>query len=1723
VAPQQQQSADYWDDSKDVFSNMLSSFTHRVSDVWHDSSSSFLGKLWDTANVPIVSTDEMSRFANFLGQDGEIPGWERGLFSLASGFTSPLQLGLTLGTFGTSALESGGASLLSKAGMGADEIASFTKAIPTYMEGTALQKTTAEIAKDVAAKGLDASVFEKGAAILKDAQLDPSYMVRNSVIHRVASSMLRGAGGMGETDAGIVSAEKWAKAVQVGVDLGFTAPMALSLPVISARAHDALKEGDYDKFGELAVEALGGTAFSVLGASAMAHEAGSLWQDFKGASGLSQRPSDSYILTAREFGKTQKENLMAQADADSLLRTAAEEYKDVSSRDKLMAFAHGQLAFDKDLLGYAHNQIVKSAGRNDLVIPEYEPGNSTPTHADQAMDVLKKSGMTDVQVSMNSDENTAIPTENQVRNNGEALVQFSIPGVGRDGIDTTITRPAKEVDTPGKITAVINEKRKEFGMPPLPATKLHEAHADTEGGLVSAVLAASTPGNKENPVDAVRFADNFLKQYKENGKIAPPETENGNGKSIARRFALENLQRVLDHVGGDEKKAVEWLTTEHPVDEVRQVKGRKGNAGIPGKDGGTVVGAKALGPGIGERFLEIHNGNGKEYAEAAAEHFAPKYAYRLRNAGEQGIPVKNEHAQASISKDEILPYAAHRSTEPQELVRVDLNKLSPEDYEVKPGPNGHGWVRFKKEVPEDAVVKDQDVSPEQAQQYLQDALSQKSPKPGSPGYEALKKQVEEAQSDGKPELHELQSPEIGQVKSLPSEKVLSYLGENGKLDADGEARAASLAEQFKKNPSLKQELGPIDIAFDKYSDLIGFDRDAAIKAKAAALAGDTTLPVRTQQFSYSMMFQPSGKRIYVDAVKAERSLMRERVEDLVKEAHLAELAKKDPQWVDDLIYAHDPRNLTPRIEEFARKAFDYDSRTGEAAERVGMLNHALSNHMTNLWERGDEDTNYASANLLRNEMASSRFATNTTLARHKKYEIYLDGLLLGKKLKYADPMGLAAYNRLEFARALNHKNFIERVRAMGLEGSDGMPAFAPSGNAREIEGDNGEKLGWLVDPKHVPDMRISQKMLGVLQKRGTLDKLIAENKIKVTNAALTEENLSTALDVIWNKEINPMGNRDSLPPVKQQLYDYLMEKYNAMRDVKDSTTPEARQAALDAYNEKYKSTYRWVPNGYKFIDHSAMKDWRWLGANSNGVPIYLHGDILVHPEFEPYLRKILGREENWGKNKVVRAAMKATTEAKGMVLGLDMFHMWQEGLRGLMTRISPFGAHKVDFRTSLVARMVAEEGGTFGRETKGADDFMASLEGHAHSKLLSAVPGIGPALGKFQSFLFDQYIPGLKVRAAEKLFDRYTEKYPEMKPREIARLVGNDINNRFGGQNYARMGRALNTQNVMRLFALAPDWLESETRYYSSLFGGHSALNRTDFIATVLALWGTARVLNYMNTGNAHYEAPFALATTDKEGREKLFSVRTLPTDLMHLIEDPSGFMRGRRSPLFRTAEEAYTGTDEFGRKLPEHNRIISLAESIAHNAMPMQMQTAIKQATGEMPSGMTTGDSIVKMFGATVQQHKTEAAKRSAELASMMSSNGPVDESHLKKHQAMINVEDQIRAGEVPMTEINRMFDEGLISANDARDMQRRIQQTRDMDPDTARLYSRAARLPLKQFLEVYDLGTTQEKGALIQLLKSKKNAYLKRAAKDMTADERANDPTYRTIRARFPNDLAV
>jgi hypothetical protein len=687
---------------------------------------------------------------------------------------------------------------------------------------------------------------------------------------------------------------------------------------------------------------------------------------------------------------------------------------------------------------------------------------------------------------------------------------------------------------------------------------------------------------------------------------------------------------------------------------------------------------------------------------------------------------------------------------------------------------------------------------------------------------------------------------------------------------------------------------------------------------------------------------------------------------------------------------------------------------------------------------------------------------------------------------------------------------------------------ALAGHGQLVEGENGEDPAVLVNPDRIRNIRIANDRIARLKKSGDLDRLIEEGKIVAYPA--TPESIIKGQGLIYKGELTPGSG---VHQFEHPAHPGITAALNGGRGITSDAVVSKMMDKLhefgrtaDPLKEGKDEHYFWNTHDYQTIDHSAFHDWNFGAQAPDGTPVMVKSELLVHPDAYEYLNRQIGPGSLPSKNPIVRALLGVGGEAKHLTLSLSPFHIFQEGLRAIMSGVSPFGIEKWDLRNDPTLYKLVRHGMTLGKDQAGVQDFAEGTVASGRSKILGSIPVVRDVQNWMQTFLFDKYIPGLKVRAGKALYDRYLRAATDAdgnfkagwNAERVARTAAADTNERFGGINYKQLGRSAGAQDAMRLAALAPDWLESEMRFAKrAVTGGvEGTIARRDMARMAAGLWITARVLNYLTTGKPHNEAPFGVAIQDREGHEKVYSIRTMPTDVLHMMHDPWNFLLGRVSPLGKMGVEAVTGRDRFGRRLTPFQQIVD----VTRGTLPIPVQLVGQAATGTLPSGLTNVDQAVKAAGFTAMPYRTEARKLAINLASNRSESGTVDMEQLGRHQAKIEFEDRLRAGSMRPEQIHQLVEDGDLSVKEGKEIIKNSMETQGMTADMASLYSRALHLPMKDFLQVWDAATPNEKGTLSKLMLKKKQSYFKSAYSTMTPQQRNLDRTYRRLRTMFPSE---
>jgi hypothetical protein len=562
-------------------------------------------------------------------------------------------------------------------------------------------------------------------------------------------------------------------------------------------------------------------------------------------------------------------------------------------------------------------------------------------------------------------------------------------------------------------------------------------------------------------------------------------------------------------------------------------------------------------------------------------------------------------------------------------------------------------------------------------------------------------------------------------------------------------------------------------------------------------------------------------------------------------------------------------------------------------------------------------------------------------------------------------------------------------------------------------------------------------------------------------------------------------------------------------------------SGLKAFNDAQEKQYAWTPQGYVSLDNSAMRGWNFVTNSPDGSPIYVRSNILVHPEFAEYLKNRLGLSPSeLAKHPIGKALLGAGSVAKKVLLSFSPFHLAQLALRSVMVGINPFSLETPDIingekidpsdpNSKTILRGGVEQGLTLGTDYNAMQKYS---EGVASGdwKALRKIPQIGPTLVNsldwFQNFLFKRTLPAYKARGMELMFHEYQRLHPEWSTERVLKAAAQHTNDTFGGVPWEQFGRSALTQDFFRIFALAPDWLESEARSAARLFNkDEGGLARAQMIKMTLGLWGTARVLNLLTTGNAHYESPFALSVRTKDGKDLQFGIRTLPSDILHMISDPVGFAKGRMSPVVRTGTELITGRDSFGRKLQPED----LWADVVRQALPIPVQDVGQALTDTGPEVGNTGQ-LWKAIGGTTAAYASPGEKLAATLAANHNEDGPIDAVQMARHRTIMEFEDKLRSGQLSWPDVYKMYASGELHQDEMKKIQENAKRTKDMDSALASLYTRASRLPGPEFLQLYDTLNSSEKAALVPLTLQVRKRYIAKAMKNLRPEERLKDPTF-------------
>lgn len=375
---------------------------------------------------------------------------------------------------------------------------------------------------------------------------------------------------------------------------------------------------------------------------------------------------------------------------------------------------------------------------------------------------------------------------------------------------------------------------------------------------------------------------------------------------------------------------------------------------------------------------------------------------------------------------------------------------------------------------------------------------------------------------------------------------------------------------------------------------------------------------------------------------------------------------------------------------------------------------------------------------------------------------------------------------------------------------------------------------------------------------------------------------------------------------------------------------------------------------YKVMEgQPALSGWRWMSKDSAGNPVMLKGDLAVHPEVYSRMKAALGKSaiREWYDappvsqgaalpKAIVKLLDKSNSEAKRTMLGFFApFHQVQEGTHAVGHRVNPFRAKegglidkatggllpgtlkmpKIDLVGNKAQADAARNGLMLLPDRASANQFM---EGFRHSGLVSKIPGIGKLADAYSSYLFSEYIPGLKYLTYDAILGRNRKVYADdlasgkVTESDVKVLSAEQANAAYGHLNYADIGRDPTIQHIAQTFALAPDFLEARARFTGQSIKGLTGakVGREQLlalgslaVAQAVGAWIAAKTTG----GEWDGKRPFEFRKGDRT-----YTLRSVPEDIMRLAADPLAFGHARLSLIGKASLQYPTGVNWRGQKV---------------------------------------------------------------------------------------------------------------------------------------------------------------------------------------------------------------
>jgi len=396
-----------------------------------------------------------------------------------------------------------------------------------------------------------------------------------------------------------------------------------------------------------------------------------------------------------------------------------------------------------------------------------------------------------------------------------------------------------------------------------------------------------------------------------------------------------------------------------------------------------------------------------------------------------------------------------------------------------------------------------------------------------------------------------------------------------------------------------------------------------------------------------------------------------------------------------------------------------------------------------------------------------------------------------------------------------------------------------------------------------------------------------------------------------------------------------------------------------------------ISGQYVQIDHPAFKKWQWAETEPDGKQVFVQGDVWAHRSIAGELKNTFGRSRLYDIPGI-DTATRLNAQLKGIKL-VGAFHQVKTGIHALTHLVSPWGNPAVDAHAPETYDALRAGLQLF--ESRQNEMFSEGLASGSVLQRVANLPAIlnerldfGDRLRQYQEYLFQDYIPRIKMATYRAALGRNVERFGKTTDlNTIKQWTAQQVNNAYGEQNWRLLGHNPTFQHGLRLALLAPDFQASQHGFLAQMFTKMGAENRMSAAIMVAAVYTGARVLNQIFDNNPHMELKNAFAV--RIGN-RWYSIRTIMGDAQRAMMQTRMYIRAREAPVIGALEEWSTATSPMGRK--ETNA--EVWKNIIERFIPMP---ATPQAgVGFIEHALTTSFGVMEKRASTISEAKGLAAE---------------------------------------------------------------------------------------------------------------------------------------------------